>query len=54
MKVGRALLSAGMFWTLGVTFYVGSFFVPVMENPELQANIVFCAEINGVPGELNN
>ena len=40
MKVGLAMSSAAMFWTLVVTFDVGSFFLPVMENAELQANIV--------------
>lgn len=40
MKVGRVVLSACLFWVSGVTFYVGSYFVPIMSNPELQANIV--------------
>lgn len=40
MKIKRAILSAAMVWALGVTAYILSFFVTLLENPELQANIV--------------
>ena len=40
MNFKRAMLSAAIVWTLGVSFYVGSFLIVLMENPELQANLV--------------
>ncbi len=36
LSIGCALLV----WILGVSFYLSSFYVPILENPELQANIV--------------
>ena len=27
-------------WILGVSFYILSFYVPILENPELQSNVV--------------
>ena len=36
----RAVLSAIMAWTLGVVAFVASYFVPVMSDPDEQANRV--------------
>ena len=33
-------ISAAIVWTLGVTAFVASYFVPVMSDPDLQANWV--------------
>ena len=36
----------GMFvWILGVSFYLLSFYVPILENPELQSNVVLALGI---------
>ena len=40
-----SVLFAMLVWTLGVSFYLLSFYVPVLENPELQSNIVLAATI---------
>ena len=40
MNIKRAMLSAVIVWTLGVSVYVGSFFIVLMEDPDLQANLV--------------
>ena len=40
MKTIRALLIGGLLWGLGVTAFIVSFFIPVLENPETQANLV--------------
>lgn len=40
MNIKRAILSAVIVWTLGITAYVTSYFIELMDNPELQANIV--------------
>ena len=34
------MISAAIVWTLGVTAFVASYFVPVMSDPNLQANWV--------------
>lgn len=34
------MISAVIVWTIGVTAFVGSYFVPVMSDPDLQANWV--------------
>ena len=36
----HALLSALVIYVLGIVAYVGSYFVPILEDPELQANLV--------------
>ena len=40
MEIKRAIISAAMVWAIGVTAYILSFFVKILDNPELQANIV--------------
>ncbi|GAB5400563.1 MAG: hypothetical protein Aureis2KO_21480 [Aureisphaera sp.] len=47
MTTNRLLSIACAFlvWALGVSFYLGSFYVPILENPEQQANIVLVLAI---------
>ncbi|MEM8895098.1 MAG: DUF5367 family protein [Bacteroidota bacterium] len=40
LDIPRAMLSALIAWTIGVTAYVTSFFIPVMSDQEAQANLV--------------
>ena len=40
MNIKRAIFSAAIVWTLGVSAYIGSFFFEWMEDPEFQANLV--------------
>ena len=40
LNIQRATLSALIVWTLGVTAFVISYFIPVMEDPDAQANWV--------------
>ena len=40
LNVKRALIASLIAYTLGVSAFLGSFFVPVMSNPEAQANLV--------------
>lgn len=40
MNIKRAMFSAIIVWTLGVSAFVGSYLINWMENPELQANLV--------------
>lgn len=40
MNIKRAMLSAIIVWTSGVSAFVGSYLINWMENPELQANLV--------------
>lgn len=40
IHIKSTLFSAAIVWTLGVTAFVASYFVPVMPDPDLQANWV--------------
>jgi len=40
MNIRRAIFSAIIIWILGVSAYAASFFFPILEDPELQANLV--------------
>lgn len=40
LNVKRASLSAVIVWTLGVAAFVTSYFIPVMNDPDAQANFV--------------
>ena len=40
MHIKSIIISALIVWTLGVTAFVASYFVPVMPDPDLQANWV--------------
>jgi hypothetical protein len=39
MKTIRALLTASTVWVLGVSIFIISYYIPLMEDQELQANI---------------
>ena len=39
LNLKHAFISALMIQVIGVSAFVGSFFLPIMEDPELQANI---------------
>ncbi len=45
LNIKRATISAIIVWTLGVTAFVGSYLVPIMEDPEAQANWVLSLAI---------
>lgn len=38
IHIKDTLISAGIIWTLGVTAFVASYFVPIMSDPDVQAN----------------
>lgn len=40
MEIKRAILATSIVWVLGVSAYILSHFVKIMDNPELQANVV--------------
>ncbi|MEQ8878852.1 MAG: hypothetical protein RLQ12_04425, partial [Cyclobacteriaceae bacterium] len=40
LNIKRAALAAIMAWTLGVAAFVASYFVPVMDDADQQANLV--------------
>jgi len=40
LSIKNASVSAIMVWILGVAAYLGSYYVPVLDNPEVQANLV--------------
>ncbi|WP_282124320.1 hypothetical protein [Algibacter mikhailovii] len=40
-----SILCAIVVWVLGVSFYLLSFYLPLLENPELQSNIVLVLAI---------
>jgi len=40
LDIKRATLSAMMVWVLGVSAFVTSYFIPIMEDPDEQANWV--------------
>jgi hypothetical protein len=40
MEIKRAIMAAAIVWTLGVTAFILSHYVRLMDNPELQANMV--------------
>lgn len=39
------MLCAVLVWVLGVSFYLLSFYLPLLDNPELQANIILALGI---------
>ena len=45
LNLKHAIISSLVVYVLGILAFVGSYFVPVMEDPELQANIVLMAVI---------
>ncbi len=40
-----SIVSGVLVWVLGVSFYLLSFYVPILENPELQSNIALALGI---------
>ncbi len=40
-----SIVCAILVWILGVSFYLLSYYVPILENPELQSNIVLALAI---------
>ncbi len=50
MKTLRTIGIGTLIWVLGVTFYTLSFFVPIMENAELQANATLFLAIIPIVG----
>jgi hypothetical protein len=45
LNIMHVMISSMVVYVLGILAFVGSYFVPIMENPELQANIVLMAAI---------
>lgn len=45
MKTSRAILIGAGIWALAVSFYVLSYQVPILENPDHQANLVLSAAV---------
>jgi len=45
LNIKHAALSSVTVYILGILAYVGSFFIPIMNDPELQANIVLMLAI---------
>ncbi|MEM1321909.1 MAG: DUF5367 family protein [Bacteroidota bacterium] len=50
LQVKSALIASFIAYTLGVSAFLGSFFVPLMSDPEVQANLVLAIAI--VPAAL--
>ena len=40
MEIKRVIIATSIVWVLGVTAYILSHFIKIMDNPELQANVV--------------
>ena len=45
LDIKTAIISAIIAWILGVTAYAGSWFIPIMEDPEFQANMVLAVAL---------
>lgn len=45
LNVKHAAISSIIVYMIGILAYVGSFFIPIMNNPELQANLVLAIAI---------
>lgn len=45
LNLKHAILSALVVYLFGILAFVGSYFIPIMEDPDLQANIVLMAAI---------
>ena len=45
LNLKHAAISSIIVYMLGILAYVGSFFIPIMNNPELQANLVLAIAI---------
>ncbi len=40
MKIKRAIIIGIIIWSIGILLYSLSYYVPILENPETQANLV--------------
>jgi len=45
LNLKQAIISSLVVYVLGILAFVGSYFLPIMEDPDLQANIVLMAVI---------
>ena len=45
MKTLKAIIIGGFIWILGSSFYTASYFLPFLEDAELQANLVLAIAI---------
>jgi len=45
LNLKYVIISSVIVYVLGILAFVGSYFAPIMENPDLQANIVLMAAI---------
>ena len=45
LSLKHAIISSLVVYLLGILAFVGSYFVPIMEDPDLQANIVLMAAV---------
>ena len=45
MKTFKAIIIGGFIWILGSSFYTASYFLPFLEDVELQANLVLAVAI---------
>lgn len=50
MKIKRAFLAAVLVWVIGVSVYSASYFVHILADPELQANILLTLAV--IPASL--
>lgn len=44
-KILFSILCAILVWVLGISFYLSSFYITILENPELQSNIIIALTI---------
>lgn len=45
MKTTRAILTGTIVWSLGVSAFIGSFYLPLLEDQELQANLALAISL---------
>ena len=45
MKTKRAIVLGVIIWCIGIFLYSLSYYVPILENPEAQANLVLFAAV---------
>ena len=45
MKTTRALLTGSLIWILGVSVFLFSFSIPILSDPELQANLALAISL---------
>ncbi|MEM6718155.1 MAG: DUF5367 family protein [Bacteroidota bacterium] len=45
INLKKVICSSLLVYVIGITFYIGSYYLPILENPELQSNIVLAIAI---------